>query len=251
MKIYFAGARKNHLSKLAKKPVLLSYAYNSAFWTEFRDMILDCGAFSTWKSGKEYDFDGYVEFCLLNGHLFEFVIAPDIIGGNEIENFDSVMRFQEKYQGKNTVPVFHEGEGLWQIQRFVDAGFSKVALGAIASRGKASIHQWLDSVFKMYPPESGIKFHGLGMNQKTTLVYYADFFDTVDSTTWLAFNKYGIDANKYLLNDRSNEFLLNLGISVLEDLQLQSDCPKVKQTQKEVVAVTTAKTFLDLIEEMA
>lgn len=249
MKIYYAGCRKNHIKLLEKKPVLLSFAYNHLFWTEFRNIVLDCGAFSLWKSGKEFDKKEYAKFCSWKGYEFEFVIAPDIIGGTEEENLNSALQFQQDYSADNIVPVFHEGEDVNLIQQYLDAGFKKIALGATVSRGKASIHEWLDMVFKAFPPQDGLKYHGLGMTQKTTLIYYRDLFDSVDSTTWLAFNKYGIDANKYLLNDRSTDFLMRLGLLVLEDISAYSSRPEFNKEQREMAAIKTGKNLLDLIDE--
>lgn len=249
MKIYFAGVdRKQHVAICKEKPVLLSFAYNYKYWTEFRDIVLDCGAFSLWKSGRQFDKKEYVKFCNWKGHQFQFVIAPDIIGGTEQENLDSALQFQQDYAAENIVPVFHENEDVNLIQKYLDAGFKKIALGATVSRGKGAIHEWLDMVFKAYPPGE-IKYHGLGMTQKTTLIYYKELFHSVDSTTWLSFNKYGIEANKYLLQDRSNDFLMKLGMLVLEDIAVHSKKQELTKEQKEFAAIKTAKNLLDLIQE--
>jgi len=250
MKMYYAGCdRVKHVELLKDKPILLSYAYNKAFMTEFKDMILDCGAFTAWKSGKVFDYDKYADFCNEYGFKFIDVIAPDVIGGTEEENIESLKRFESKYMFDNAVPVFHEGEDLSQIQRFIDFGYKKIALGAIQSRGKKDMHTWLDRVFKAFPPGEQLSYHGLAMTQKHTLIYYKEFFASVDSTTWMAFKRFGIDSNRYMLNDRSQDFMYKIGIMAIEDMVNHGLCGKMTKTQKEMIAVKTGKNLIDLINE--
>lgn len=169
MKIFYAGARTNTAQKLEGKNILLSYAYNKDLCSHFKNesLIMDSGAFTFWKNGQAIDVKKYAEYTKENIDHFEHFIAPDVICGSEQENIFNLMQYVDIIQNQEKVmPVFHEGDTFDLLQEYISLGFKKIALGATVSRGKSCLTDWLDVVFKEFPPNENLVYHGLGMNQK-------------------------------------------------------------------------------------
>jgi hypothetical protein len=250
MKIYAAGIRP-YLAKHIPDghPILLSFAYNlTEMFEHYRgkssSIIIDSGAFTVWKSGKVLDFESYANWCKQNYDHCDWFIAPDIIGGSTKENIDNLEKFIKTVPIDKVMPVFHEGDDFDLLDYYFEKGFNRIGLGATKSRGKKDLCIWLEDIFKKYPHG---KYHGLAMTQPRLMQHYAGFFESADSTTWLAFAKYGIEANKYLLMNRSLDFYRKLGILVLDDLLNEKE--KLKETQEQMVRVVKKQvSIFDLLE---
>lgn len=73
-----------------------------------QSFILDNGAFSLWKAGKQVDWPSYYQWVnqLRNHPRFDFAIIPDVIGGTEQEN--------DKLLDEWPFPL-HQGAAVWHI----------------------------------------------------------------------------------------------------------------------------------------
>lgn len=229
MKIYLAGVCAAYRAEVEGKHLLVSFhephqaaliakGWNVAGW------MLDSGAFSAWRLGTEINLDDYMSFIDKNETNLERYVALDVIPGKPgrmptvdeaktatdqtLHNLDKMMT-----RGFRPIPVYHQGEPVWVLEEFVRMGFEVIGLGATASRGRPEIVDWLIPLFHRFPNQ---KFHGLAMTQRRVLEWLP--FDSVDSTTWLNFAKYGLKGNEYLLRNKSPGFYRRLGVEAILDI---------------------------------
>ena len=89
---------------------------------------IDNGAFTFWKSGKEFDWSVYYPFIegLMNHPRFDFCIIPDVIDGGEEEN-DRLIK--EWPHGNVGVPVWHMNESDERFIRLCNE-HERVAIGS-------------------------------------------------------------------------------------------------------------------------
>lgn len=228
MIVYLAGGQPSWSSCLAGHPILVSFAEKRQLKLidelDSPSKMLDSGAFSAWTTGKIINIDEYCEYINKNNHLIDHYIALDVIPGKRntvpsaediVSAVDASISNVEYMQrlGLKPVPVFHEGDPDWLLDKYVQDRHPLIALGATTSRGKSNVVNWLLPIFKKYPDQ---KFHGLGMTQKRIIEYFP--FYSVDSSSWINFARYGPEANLYLLKGRSDLFYRRLGIMALTDL---------------------------------
>ena len=120
-------------------------------------MVLDNGAFSAWKKGVKYDFDGYVEWVAkwLLHPAVEWCVIPDVIDGSEGQNDMFLHRWFYKLAG---VPVFHMHESLERLKRLVDR-YPRIALGSSGKWSDPGSSAWWQRIGQM----ADILFDGEGM----------------------------------------------------------------------------------------
>ena len=96
-----------------------------------QSVVLDNGAFSAWRQGKPYDFDGYYEWCekWLKHPAVEWAVIPDIIDGDEEANEKLVSQWPHGYH--LGVPVWHMHEGLARLKWLAQQSlWPRVAIGS-------------------------------------------------------------------------------------------------------------------------
>lgn len=111
-----------------------------------QSFILDNGAFSAWRSGHEFDFDGYVEFVREWGTHpgCDFVLIPDVIDGGFDENRLMLARwlnagmFNRPWQ---SVPIWHYDEPLVALRDYANA-YPRVALGSAGDYAEVGTDRW-------------------------------------------------------------------------------------------------------------
>lgn len=108
-----------------------------------QSFILDNGAFTAWKSGKDHDFNGYVEFvrewCQHPG--FDWCLIPDVIDGTENDNTRLLAAFQKSGLLQVGVPVWHMHESLEHLDYLVRA-YPRVALGSSGRWAEVGTDDW-------------------------------------------------------------------------------------------------------------
>lgn len=229
MQIYLAGPQSDWKPELEGHRLLVSFAEPrqcrliDAGW-DVAGWLLDSGAFTAWTKGKPVDLDAYARFVDATAARLDGAIALDVIPGapgrlptvaeaaaateQTIANLD----WMEARFGRIVWPVFHEGEPMAVLDEYVRRGYQRIALGATASRGKKELADWLIPIFDRWPNHG---FHGLAMTQARTIQNMP--FESVDSSSWLNFQRYGVEANTYLLKGKSRSFYRALGIASLLD----------------------------------
>lgn len=105
-----------------------------------QSFVIDNGAFSAWRKGEAYDFDGYLEVCYhWHRHpAFDWALIPDKIDGSEAENDDLVRAWPDDIRG---VPVWHLHESFGRLKRLA-AAFEYVALGSSGAWSHPGSRAW-------------------------------------------------------------------------------------------------------------
>jgi len=107
---------------------------------------LDNGAFSAWKSGKEFNLEGYAQFverwCL--HPAFDWCVMPDVIDGDENDN--AVMRARwynavDQTVWRRSIPVWHMHEPVEVLRDMVNA-YDRIALGSSGRFAHIGAPEW-------------------------------------------------------------------------------------------------------------
>ncbi len=228
MKIYFAGVKTAYLKDLEPTdPILVSFANanekNVIDVCKNKDIVLDSGAFTTWRSGRvisDYtqDIKIYCDFIKSKAEKIAAAIAMDVICGSAEDQLSNLDLMLSNGIDKDLIwPVFHEGDDIELLSEYILRGFQKIAIAGTVSRGKPELIDFLYSVFSKVPPSENVKYHGLAMTQQYVLRHMKKHFNSVDSTTWLGLAAYGLKGSSHLLKEKSINFYRKVGrLSLLD-----------------------------------
>ena len=167
------------------------------------NVLLDSGAFSSWKLGKVMDIDAYADYLIRNKNNFVNAINLDVIPGKfgrvpsneEVEHSAQKSWESLKYlesRGVNPLPVFHQGEGCKWLKKIVEEGYEYVCISPDNGKATKQKQDWLDIVFTILSDDNGlpiIKTHGLAVTSYDLMFRYS--WATVDSATWIVVGAYG------------------------------------------------------------
>lgn len=136
-------------------------------------VVLDNGAFSAWKSGKKYDFTGFQQWARdwLRHPCVDWAVIPDVIDGGEHDN-DALLADWDLPLNVS-VPVYHLHESLERLERLINAGYVRVALGSSGEYQDPGSSKWwgrMAEVMEVACDEEGFpraKLHGLRMLDPT------------------------------------------------------------------------------------
>lgn len=167
--------------------MLCSYAYfrptdMEAFVGRMSDqrgvMIFgDSGAHSARTLGLHLTLDDYAKWCERWDKLLTVYSNLDVIGAPE-----ATYRNQKDLErrGLMPIPVFHTGEPWEWLERYLDEGYTYIALGALLGNPAKIVLPWLAKAFRIAGDRA--VFHGFGM---TVWAALRDFpFYSVDSSSW-------------------------------------------------------------------
>lgn len=162
----------------------------------FKNFLLDSGAFTFMSGASKVDFDLYVE------DYAEFIKKWDIQNFFELD-IDSVVGLKEverlrlkleKLSGRKPIPVWHIGRGKDYYLQMIKE-YSYVAIGGIAAKEMpVSKFEALFPYMIGMAHKNGCKVHGLGYTKVDNLRKYR--FDSIDSTTWTVGGRFG-EASKF------------------------------------------------------
>ena len=209
MKIYLAGVApwRGGQDKLYDEayqtlhPYILESFYYADADTErlipyFGDFMLDSGAFTFMggfkfidnSKGEAFDewIERYADFIVRNNVEKFFELDIDSVTG-----YEKVLEYRrqlERLTQRQCIPVWHSTRGRDEYIRMCEE-YPYVALGGIVGG------EWRGSAEKTIPwfikeaHKRGAKVHGLGYTKLDGLKKY--HFDSVDSTSWTAGNRFG------------------------------------------------------------
>jgi hypothetical protein len=169
-----------------EKPALLaSYFYLKPFLKnqakyQYRDWVLDSGAFSAHNSGveiKNEDFIATAKDLLAKDPTLTEVFALDVIGDwrASIKNCEAAWK-----AGVPVIPCFHYGEP-WEVLTEMAKQYPKIALGGMVGTGKTAAEKmrFLGQCFARVWPK---KIHGFGTCSEKLIMAFP--FHSVDATNW-------------------------------------------------------------------
>lgn len=180
--------------------ILQSFYYANDFTENIvipscENFMLDSGVFTlAYGSGGKVDFysytDKYIEFINKNNVELFFEMDVDDIAG--LEKAEELRRRIEKGTGRQPIPIFHKERGK---EYFIDMckNYPYVAIGGIAGKGNMRKRKEYMPFFKWFIDTAhshGAKIHGLGFTDLDALRTIR--FDSVDSTSWTAGNRFGV-----------------------------------------------------------
>lgn len=178
--------------------ILQSFKYCDSFTEEVilpncKNFLLDSGAYSFF-SGRGGDWDKYIEryAAFINRNKIERFFELDI---DSIVGYERVKEFRDRLEqltGRASIPVWHYERGRDEWLNLCE-NYDYVAVGGLVKEGSTS--EYAVKYRKYFPwfintaHERGAKIHALGFTALLDLEKY--HFDSVDSSTWSAGNRYG------------------------------------------------------------
>lgn len=163
--------------------LLVSYVYLNKFQKsqhlhQYRDWVLDSGAFSAYNSGYEIKLADYIDCCKRlkdsQPKLTE-VFALDVIGDwrGTVQNTEAMWA-----AGIEAIPCFHAGSA-WSVLTGIAKDYPKIALGGVAlQRGKLKL-DWAAQCFARVWP---CKIHGFGFGSETAAMLLP--WHSMDASSW-------------------------------------------------------------------
>jgi len=142
-------------------------------------VIMDSGAFTAFRTGKEIKLDKYVRF--INDMPFApyAYINLDVIG-NPIASFENYLKMRNL--GCNPVPVITKGASVDEFDEYTDAPF--VALGGLVGGSISSQRErvgWIDKCMRV-ATKKNIPVHLLGISKAQMLMRWP--VASGDSSSW-------------------------------------------------------------------
>lgn len=175
--------------------LLWSYAYARTFnMADFLGglgvprlrFFADSGAHSARTLGITIGIDDYADWIKRWSPWFTVYCNLDVIGAPEATWRNQ--RHLEDEHGLAPMPVFHTGEPWTALERYLDEGYTYIALGKLLGNAPGVLRPWLARAFHM--AQDRAVFHGFGM---TTWRLLKEFpFYSVDSSSWGAGVRYGM-----------------------------------------------------------
>lgn len=165
--------------------------------------MLDSGAYSCWRRQEDLTVEEFVDFVIDNEQYVDTVVNLDVIPG-EFGRVPSPVEVEEsakkgwdnlEFMLKEEIipiPVFHQGERFYWLEKMLDRGFDYVGISPANDRTSNQKQEWLDEVFSFLCGDRGypeVKTHGFGMTALPLLFRYPWF--SCDSITWVLIGVYG------------------------------------------------------------
>lgn len=141
------------------------------------NILLDSGAYSAFTKGKTVNVLDYIDYIQRNSEYIQQYVSLDVIGDAYLTwMFYDIM----KYHKLNPIPVYHYGDSLELLHRYVDCGERTIALGGtVPIKNKALIADWCVELKERFPT---VNFHLLGSCSKKVISCGA--LSSCDATSW-------------------------------------------------------------------
>ena len=145
----------------------------------------DSGAHSARTLGIDLKVDDYGAWLRENHEWFTIYANLDVIWAPEA-TWQNQRRLED-HHGLHPMPVFHTGEPWSALHRYLDEGYTYVALGKLLGNPPKVLAPWLARCFEL--AEGRAVFHGFGLTQWAMLKRFP--FYSVDSSSWGSGVRYG------------------------------------------------------------
>lgn len=147
-------------------------------------LFADSGAHSARTLGIHIGVDDYAEWLhKWHGH-FTIYANLDVIFGPE-----ATYANQKALEslGLNPMPVFHTGEPWHHLERYLDEGYTYIALGKLLGNSWSKLRPWLHKAFRIAGDRA--VFHGFGLTAWNAIRTFP--FYSVDSSSWTSPYRFG------------------------------------------------------------
>ena len=170
--------------KFANPALLVSYVFLDRFFLpnreklNFREWVMDSGAYSAHNSGVEITLAEYIKTCrrlLDEDKKLKEVFALDVIGDPKASAENCAEMWSE---GIPAVPCFHIGEPERVLFEMAEK-YPKIAVGGMVGMGGGIKERFIGQVFARVWPK---KIHGFGIGSEKLMLNFP--FDSVDATNW-------------------------------------------------------------------
>lgn len=165
--------------------------------------MLDSGAFSAWRKNDPIDVKDYIAYVRKHEHLLDQVVNLDVIPGkypkppsdderekSAVKGWDNLMRMADA--GINAIPVYHQGERFYWLDKMVDKGYDYIGLSPDNTKSLSGKREWLTNLFRDICDGDGnpiFKAHGFAVTAVELMFKYPWY--SFDSMTWLLAASYG------------------------------------------------------------
>lgn len=164
------GPRQDAVRFLTGRHALVSFAHPDDLpivADVCQSFVLDNGAFTTWKQGRQMDWQGYIKWveAWFRHPGFDWALIPDVIDGDEEQNDDLLEQWPTHLAG---VPVWHMHESVYRLERLAKL-FKIVALGSSGEYASVGTMSWwmrMSKAMEAICDDQGrpmCKLHGLRM----------------------------------------------------------------------------------------
>jgi len=153
--------------------------------------LLDSGAFTAWKKGKEVKLDDYCRFIESLPFTPWRYFSLDVVGNPKktLENYNTMLE-----RGFNPVPIFTRGEDLSAIDEYYESSDIVGVGGLVGTKGNKG---FVKGIMKKVGAR---KVHWLGFTSLPFINYYKPYM--CDSSSWETGARYG-SFNLYVGNGRT------------------------------------------------
>ena len=179
------------------------------FFAQGHKVFVDSGAFTFWKvkrgltkgaswvknlTDEEY-INNYIEWINKWENDIIFAAQLDSIPEGQSEEeiqqaadntWNNYRYMIDKVNNPDIVlPVYHYGENISNLHRFIDFGCKYIAIGGLVGKSKKAKREFLDILFKEIKNSSNpnVMTHAFGMTSKDLLEEFP--FTSCDSTSWM------------------------------------------------------------------
>jgi len=206
------------------------------------ELFLDSGAFSAKTQGVEIDIKQYIDFIKEHEDCIEVYANLDVIG-NPAATWKNQLIMEKA--GLHPLPVFHYGEDLQWLEKYLARGYEYMALGGMVKTPNVSV--WLDAVWKNHLTDTSgmpkLKVHGFGLTSLSLMLRYPWY--SVDSTSWVVTGRLGsiyipqLKNGKWIYDDTSWK------------IAVSSQSPSLKESGKHINTLPPLqkKIVMDYIKE--
>lgn len=214
MDIYIAAQSKwirtnrERVGDISELSILESFYYadENTEWLipRIKNFMLDSGAFTFMASKKKkVDWDEYLTKYIdfINKNNVERFFEVDV---DSIVGYENVLKLRERLEretGRKPIPVWHKSRGKDEFLKMCDQ-YKYVSIGGIVTKEIRTEDYPFFRWFVTEAHKRGAKIHGLGFTNADGLKKYN--FDSVDSSSWVYGNKYGM---VQLFNGRGMKYI--------------------------------------------
>lgn len=168
------------------------------------NVLIDSGAFSFWKRNISIPIEDYIAYCKRHAHEADAYVNLDCIPGesgrmdhSQASIEKSAAKSYENLQimkdaGLSPVPVFHQGERFYWLDKMLEDGESYIGISPYLRSHQNEIIEWMDKCFTRVTDRTGkplVKTHGFGVTASVLCRRYPWY--SVDSTSWSVGGGYG------------------------------------------------------------